>query len=371
MIPRSKIDIETITQAKRTSTKISSFRVKHISGQWCNVEFKSYDQGRSAFEGTVRSIWFDEEPPEDIYSECITRTLTGNNIIMITFTPLMGMSKVIRNFINDSDYTEGPKGPGKYLISQTWNDVPHLTEEAKAEALASYPEYQKLARSEGIPMLGQGAVYPVSELLYTISPLNYPIPPHWKRVAGLDFGFVAPTAIVWAAIDPETETYYIYSEHYFKERTPIFHADAIKTRNNSAGFDIPIVCDPSGGGTSMSDGLQTRLIYEQQYGIKMISAINSIEPGITKVLEMFNAGKIKIYSSCVNLLSELRVYQRDNKGKPAGADHACDALRYLIMSGFDNSKTKAEFDAITSGSFSETYETWNERDIHPDAWLYR
>jgi len=369
MIPRAKLDLDSITQAKRTSTKISSFRVKHISGRYSTVEFKSYDQGRGAFEGTVRSIWFDEEPPEDIYAECLTRTMTGDNLIMITFTPLEGMSNVIKTFTSGGDYTEGPKGPGKYLINQTWEDIPHLSETVKIELLAAYPEYQRMARSAGIPMLGQGAVYPVPESAYTIDPLNYPIPSHWKRVAGLDFGFVAPTAIVWAAIDTENEIYYIYAEHYFKEKTPLFHCEAIKTRNNSAGFDIPIVCDPSGGGTSMSDGLQTRLIYEQ-HGIQMISATNSIEPGITKVLEMFIAGKIKIFSSCVNLLSELRVYQRDKKGNPAGSDHACDALRYLIMSGFENAKTKAEFDA-SKNFHTEYIETWNERDIHPDSWMYR
>jgi phage terminase large subunit-like protein len=40
-------------------------------------------------------VWFDEEPPPDIYSEGLTRTNATGGITMITFTPLLGMSEVV------------------------------------------------------------------------------------------------------------------------------------------------------------------------------------------------------------------------------------------------------------------------------------
>lgn len=74
--------------------------VRHESGGWSEVGFKSYQQGRGSFEGTERDfIWLDEEPPEDILDECTIRTATTNGLILITFTPLEGMSKTVLQFM--------------------------------------------------------------------------------------------------------------------------------------------------------------------------------------------------------------------------------------------------------------------------------
>jgi hypothetical protein len=50
--------------------------------------------------------------------------------------------------------------PTKITIQAGWDDVPHLTEEAKREMLEAIPPYQREARSKGIPDMGAGAVYP-------------------------------------------------------------------------------------------------------------------------------------------------------------------------------------------------------------------
>jgi phage terminase large subunit-like protein len=61
---------------------------------------KSYQQGRGSFEGTsLHVIWLDEEPPVDVYGECLIRTATTNGIIMLTFTPLEGLSDVVMSFL--------------------------------------------------------------------------------------------------------------------------------------------------------------------------------------------------------------------------------------------------------------------------------
>ena len=74
--------------------------VRHVSGGWSEVGVKSYQQGRGAFEGTEREvIWLDEEPPVDIYGECVIRTATTNGLIMLTFTPLEGLSDVVMSFL--------------------------------------------------------------------------------------------------------------------------------------------------------------------------------------------------------------------------------------------------------------------------------
>lgn len=76
-------------------------RVKHeISGEWSTLQFRSYDQKRDAFQGTERElIWLDEEPPKDIYDECLLRTMTTGGIVICTFTPLKGLSDVALSYL--------------------------------------------------------------------------------------------------------------------------------------------------------------------------------------------------------------------------------------------------------------------------------
>lgn len=74
--------------------------VKHVSGKFSELGLKSYQQGRGSFEGTERDgIWLDEEPPLEIYSECLIRTATTNGIVYITFTPLEGTTGTVMMFL--------------------------------------------------------------------------------------------------------------------------------------------------------------------------------------------------------------------------------------------------------------------------------
>lgn len=79
---------------------VDTIPVRHKSGGWSILGLKSYDQGRKAFQGTGKHvIWFDEEPPQDVYGEALIRTATLNGITMLTFTPLSGMSEVVMSFL--------------------------------------------------------------------------------------------------------------------------------------------------------------------------------------------------------------------------------------------------------------------------------
>lgn len=79
-------------------------QIKHASGQWSRLGLKSYQQGRGSFEGTAQhGIWLDEEPPLDVYAECLIRTATTKGISLITFTPLEGMSEVVMSFLSEDE----------------------------------------------------------------------------------------------------------------------------------------------------------------------------------------------------------------------------------------------------------------------------
>ena len=95
-----------ITRRIGIADSLDTVEVKHVSGGSSLLGFKSYDQRRQKWQGTQRHVvWLDEEPPEDIYVEALTRTNTlpegGRGIIFLTFTPLKGMSEVVRNFLGD------------------------------------------------------------------------------------------------------------------------------------------------------------------------------------------------------------------------------------------------------------------------------
>lgn len=102
--------IHHVTMRGGTPDAVDTIYVHHTSGQLATVVLKAYDQRRESFQGaTLDFIWLDEEPPNDIYVECLLRTATTGGIIYLTFTPLYGWTTLIDAFFKDSDRFEGKK----------------------------------------------------------------------------------------------------------------------------------------------------------------------------------------------------------------------------------------------------------------------
>lgn len=102
MIPKDRL----LTTKRRmgVADALDSITVRHVSGGTSTLGFKSYDQGRQKWQGeTLDGVWFDEEPPMDIYMEGLTRTNATKGITRITFTPLLGMSDVVSMFLNEEE----------------------------------------------------------------------------------------------------------------------------------------------------------------------------------------------------------------------------------------------------------------------------
>lgn len=104
LIPRDCIgsDLGQIAWKQGVQDLIDTIKIKHRSGGWSKLGFKSYQQGRGSFEGTAQHvIWNDEEPPIDIYGEQLIRTATTKGVLMLTFTPLAGLSDVVQQFLQE------------------------------------------------------------------------------------------------------------------------------------------------------------------------------------------------------------------------------------------------------------------------------
>ncbi len=325
MLPADSI-AKTVARRGGIADSIETIRVKHVSGGESLIGLKSYQQGRESFEGTGKSVvWLDEEPPEDVYTECLFRTATTKGITMLTFTPLQGMSAVVKGFLEP----EKPESRQyKWHVQAGWKDVPHIPPEERAALIATTPPYQIKARTEGEPALGAGAIYPIAESAITCDPFR--IPEHWPRAFGMDVGWNR-TAAVWGARDPATGITYIYSEHYQSHQEPTLHAVAIKSR----GEWIPGVIDPAANGRSQVDGQKLIETYRSR-GLSLQPAVNAVEDGIGEVWELLVTGKLKVFSNCQNFFREFRRYHRDDKGSGKVVkvdDHLMDSLRYFCLSG--------------------------------------
>ena len=88
-----------ITWKRGVEDLVDTVKVQHASGGWSTLGMKSYEQGRGSFEGTSQHvIWLDEECPMDVYGECLIRLMTTQGCLLLTFTPLEGMSETVLQF---------------------------------------------------------------------------------------------------------------------------------------------------------------------------------------------------------------------------------------------------------------------------------
>ena len=306
------------TNKRGVPDAVEIVKVKHVSGGVSVAALKSYDQGREAWQGTEQDIiGLDEEPPGDVYSEAVIRTMTTGGMVLSTYTPMKGLTAVTREFLRLD------KPQSKWYCTATWDDVGHLTEKDKQELWDTIPIHERDARTKGIPTIGVGKIYPVDMETLLIDPME--IPKHWAKGYALDVGW-NKTAALWGALDRDSDTLYLYSEHYQGQAEPAVHASAIKGRGKMTGF-----IDPASRGRSQHDGQQLIQMYRDE-GLTLLPAENAVEAGIFTVYQRMTSGRLKVFKTLSNLQKELALYHRDEHGKIVKSDdHLCDTLRYLCM----------------------------------------
>lgn len=317
---------------------IQTAEVQHASGGVSTVTLKSFEQGHESFQGNeVHVIWLDELAPLPVLSECVVRiTATSwfeGGMLAWTVTPEEGLTDAIMEFLPDGQFPDEPQAPPKFTINATWDDVPHLSDEAKATLEAGIPAYQLDARSRGVPALGAGVVYPVPEDRYLCEPFE--LPPYWPRAYALDVGWNR-TAALWGAYDREVDCWYLYYEYYMGEAEPSVHASGIK----APGDWIRGVIDPAARGRSQIDGQRLMQMY-RDLGLVLMPAQNAVEAGIYQVWERMSTGRLKVFETLQHWRKEVRLYRRDKKGHIVKTDdHLMDDTRYLLMSGQNVAQVK-------------------------------
>ena len=317
---------------------VSSIVIKHECGEDSVIQFNSYDQGRTKWQAdTVDFVWFDEEPPLAIYSEGLTRTQAVGGQVFVTFTPLLGMSEVVKRFILD-------KPTGTSVTNMTISDAEHYTPEQREAIIEAYPAHEREARAKGVPILGSGRVFPVVE--EAIKCTSFPIPSHWPRIVGLDFGIDHPTAIVWMAWDRDSDIVYVTDCYRVKDASIAIHAASIRAR----GDWVPVSWPHDGLQRDKGSGEQLAKQYKDM-GVPMLperatfeDGSNGLEAGVSEMLTRMQTMRLKVFGHLEDWFEEFRLYHRKDGLIVNKNDDLLAATRYAMMMR-RKAKTQSESEA--------------------------
>lgn len=219
----------------------------------------------------------------------------------------------------------------KALIKAGWKHVPHLDEVTKTELLASYPEHERKARTEGEPVLGSGLVLPVDPSVFTVEPFH--LPSSWPRICGVDFGWDHPAAAAWLAWDRDSDCLYLYDCWAMRETTPAAQAPYIIGK----GKWIPVAWPHDGLQHDKGSGEQLAGQYTKA-GVNMLheratfeDGTNGVEAGVMEMVERLRTGRLKVFKTCGKWLDEQRTYHRKNGLIVKKKDDVISASRYAMM----------------------------------------
>lgn len=332
-IPKARLVGKPTTRQAGVKNVIDSFNVRHVSGGISTVVLKTYEQGWVKWQGTApHVVWMDEEPEDYmIYSEAQTRVLSSGGIVFVTFTPLHGVTELVQHFM------EG--GPGIYLKGATWDEAPHLDPEAKDRLAASYRAHERDARTRGIPMLGEGAVFPVSEDDIRIP--AFEIPDHFARLKGCDFGIDHPAAGAEIAWDRDLDIVYVIDCYRKAGEASSYHAAWF----NKGHRMIPVAWPHDGMNREKSGGKQLKDSY-REHQVNMLSksarypkqpgegekgGAQPVEPIVAEILQRMMDGRFKVFAHLHQWFEEFRSYHRKDGRIVDRRDDILKATFYAVM----------------------------------------
>lgn len=321
--------------------------VKNVFGGESKIGFKSCDQGREKFQGaSLNYVWFDEEPPEDIYKECKMRVIDTCGQIFGTMTPLKGLTWVYNTiYLNESNDEE--------IWSQTmeWADNPFLNQKEIRNLKNNMSKEELESRCYGKIIAKGGLVYPeFNPETHVIEPFE--VPKEWYDNISIDPGLNNPLSAHWYAVDYDGNVYVI-AEHYEAGRDIIYHSNEIKRICKKlewkTGFNgkIEALIDSAANQKTLANAKSVSELFFDN-GIVVNTKINKdLFSGINKVKSFLKDGngktKLFIFKNCFNLIREIKGYFWGKNDVPTKRDdHALDELRYYLMSRPDIPKIRAE-----------------------------
>ena len=313
--------------ARGVTDAFDTIQVKHASGGISVLRFKSYEQGRAKFQGeTLDFAWCDEEPDLSVYSEILTRITATGGMVYTTFTPLKGMSHVVARFIQE-------KTDDRDLVSMTIEDALHIPPAERQRIIEGYPAHEREARVKGIPMLGSGRIFQISEEAIS-EPMIEHVPPFWHKIWGIDFGIDHPFAAALLLIDRDTDTIHVHHVIRMKDTGPLQHAVPMKT----IGAAVPVAWPHDGNVRGDRNTGDTMISLYKAQGLAVLPMHAtwpdggfSTEAGIAQLQERMATNRFKVANHLTEFFEEFRLYHRKDGQIVKERDDVLSAVRIGVM----------------------------------------
>jgi phage terminase large subunit-like protein len=330
MLPQASF-IGTPSVGHGVSDFFDTARIRHKSGGVSVVQWKTYEQGREKLQGvTCDVVWLDEEPDMGIYQECLARVVATGGIVYMTFTPLHGISDVVRRFLYENS-------PDRATVTMTIDDALHIPAEERQRIIDSYLPHERDARARGVPLLGSGRVFNAPETEITAQP--FAIPAHYALLWGIDPGVGHPFAAALLAWDKDSDAVYVVLGIRMADALPLQHAAAMKAVLNGWGRKIPVAWPQDATQRREFEGrLEPLAKVYKAHGLNMAShhatfadGSNSTELGILQMQERFASARLKVFASCTEWFEEYRQYYRKDGQIVKIRDDLMSATRVGVM----------------------------------------
>ena len=323
------IPAASLIEAKRgqgVADLIDLVQVAHASGGTSTLGFKRYDQGRKAWQGPSKHvIWCDEEPPSDIYDEALARLIATGGMIYTTFTPLLGMSKVVTRLMRAHD------GLNCADVSMSLADALHISKDQWQQIASAVLEHERDARLSGIPALGSGRIFPLAPSDIRCRPFE--VPDDWLVVGGMDFGFDHPFAAAKLAWDQDSDCVYVTQTYRVRNQTPSVHVASLRKWGQELRWAWP----HDGLATDKGSGRQLKSIYAQE-GLNMLHthAHNDgggfrVWPGLLDLRNRMSSGRFKVFDHLADWFSEFETYHLKDGQIVKENDDLLSATRIALM----------------------------------------
>lgn len=344
MIPRAAIRTETL---RCDGANAIGVEIEHVSGQASYLLFANYTQEVRQLQGFKLNLAvFDEQPPDDFFSEIVTRTATTQGHVMCSFTPLKGLNGLVSKFWN--------REPGYDFVRVAWSDVPEydpwgepfLLHSTRQQLLRDYLPYERDARTQGIPIQGRGAVFPRSEWpRYEPHGMDFDAMADIERIIALDLGLVNDRTVIslmyW---HPRTREAWLHRQLTVQGRDEANPMAWINHLMRPEVFGTPIVLPPDAGtpGRYTMTSQSLRELFEQ-YQLNVIPepVMNPADDqgrrsnvrsyGINIMRQMMEMGTFHISTACAEFVRECQNYSVDDRGRFSDPDDCIDSARYALL----------------------------------------
>jgi phage terminase large subunit-like protein len=314
-----------------TPNALRTLLVAHKSGGVSRIQFWSYSQGQHALMGDAVDWYHIDEEPRDssIFPQVLVRTASGDKGRggrgILTFTPENGRTELVVQFMDTPSRAQ-------FCMQKGWDDAPHLSESVKKDLLDSFPAHQREMRTKGVPMLGHGRIYDISEDAIVCDPFE--MPKHWAVINGMDFGYDHPQSQVQLVWDRDGDKFYVTKAWKMARVSPNEAWGACK----SWAKDVPTAWPQDGLQHEKGSAIEVKKYYEEA-GFKLLhehakwpDGSNGVEAGLMELRDLMLKGKFKVFAGLRDWFDEFLQYHRDENGKIYKVkDDILDATRYAYM----------------------------------------